>query len=116
MAPLSSGHAWMGLMPAQNGARVKPNLIQGHAALGEQIAQVKYHRENLLVPVGALFIVGLLFQLDDPAILLEDAFGEPRDEGPEEMDQARNRRLLHHDHPEGVVDPLFLVDGNVDVP
>src|SRR5580704_12806049 len=52
-------------------------LHHGFPASGEHRAQITQRRENLIVPVRALRVVGALLVLDDFLILAENVLGEP---------------------------------------
>jgi uncharacterized membrane protein YdfJ with MMPL/SSD domain len=87
------GRAWLGLVGPWEAPR-RASSGHGFAATREHAAQVADGREDFVVPVGALGVVGALFVFDDVLVLAEDVFREPGDEGPDHVDDSRNRGLL----------------------
>jgi hypothetical protein len=49
------------------------------------LAKLSYRRKHFLVPISTLRIVGCLLQLDDLAVLFENATGEPGQEWPSDL-------------------------------
>src|SRR6185437_3121536 len=71
------------------------DLNDGPSAAGQDASQIPNRRKYLIVPVGALGIVGTLFEFDDVLVLAENILRKPGDEGPDHVNDARNPRLLH---------------------
>ncbi len=94
----------------------RTELPAGLPAIGEQPAEVDDGREDLLVQVRALPVVGRLLQLHDLAVLLEDPLGEQDQQRPGGLDQQRDTRPADREQAEGAVAALLLVDRHVGNP
>src|SRR5258708_33647957 len=70
-------------------------LFNLHAAASQGGAQIPYRREDLVVPVRSLRVVGPLLVFNDFLVLAENVFGKPGHEGPNGVYNSRKTRLLH---------------------
>src|SRR5580704_19193647 len=93
--------ATMPIPPWRNTRGARERHTRGASALerptapGKNSAQVTDGRKNLVVPVGALRIVGALLVFHDFLVLAEYVLSEPGHERPGRMDETRDRWLFN---------------------
>src|SRR5258708_29114122 len=84
-------------------------LFHVHAAASQDGTQIPYRREDLVVAVRTLRVVGPLLVFNDFLVLAENVFGKPGHEGPYGVDNSRKTRLLHREITVSALATLFLI-------
>src|SRR5258708_23627050 len=88
-------------------------LFHVHAAASQDGTQIPYRREDLVVAVRTLRVVGPLLVFNDFLVLAENVFGKPGHEGPYGVDNSRKTRLLHREITVSAVATLFCIQRRV---
>src|SRR5258707_13935879 len=91
-------------------------LVHLHAAASQDGTQIPYRREDLVVPVRTLCVVGPLLVFNDFLVLTENVFGKPGHEGPYGVDNSGKTRLLHRQITVSAIATLLCIERRVAQP
>src|ERR1700733_16222422 len=87
--------------------------VDAASAAGQYASQVPQSRKYLVVPVRPLCVVGALLALHDVLVLTENILGEPDDERPHRVNEARHRRLFHRQIAVSAVGTFLVIQWGV---